>query len=202
MAECRKCRSRNALTETAGGGFCSKCFKEVIELRLKSSLKKAVPKKGELSFIVLDSLSENFLKRVKFRPFKLEFHNFPDVTNRWSWRIPFSPEFASGFSGDYYVVLPWTAEDSAEVLLESLSSQKAFRLPSSFIALWKDVSEEEAALYASLLGIPWRKALPRRNLSFWKPLMENDSSLLFGFQKSAEELIPLIHDLSVKPDEV
>lgn len=161
-------------------------FKTMIESRLRKRLRRELSKTKRPVLFVLDSLTEKILPKLLKRPFDLK--RLPVLQNSQKWSSNLVETLSKEkFSSEELILLPWTADDSAEYFLSGMSNGISKRpLKRNLILLWSDVTDAEAIRYSKLSGTPWVSSEKRASLAYWADIL--DDNLLHGMQKSISSL--------------
>ena len=155
--QCIKCSKPAKIDmKHLGGSLCPNCFAEVIEKRVRKSLRehdwiKPSDKivliddgtlKSKVSICLLESIFKN-------QPFKIDFKK---------GTIQSAPELSKGYDK---VIIPWNMDDTVEQFLDALLNNKKV-LKTRCIKLLINVSDEEITLFAKIKKIKGKKRAKTR----------------------------------------
>ena len=177
--KCIKCSKTASIDmKHLGGSLCSKCFAEVIEKRVRKSLRQHDWLKPKDKVLVIDDNSLKskasiyLLKSIfKGQPFNLSFKK---------GSIKSADKLAKGYDK---AIIPWNMDDEVEQHLDALFNNKKIK-KTRFIKLLSNVSDEEIDYFARINKIKGRKKA-KTGLGKKIDALENRyPGSKFGLQKS------------------
>lgn len=174
--KCLKC-SRTAEISYPNGALCKSCFLEILTNRIKKELRKNNPFERGEKVLVFGKLTETFLKKaIEGLPLVIK------TDKKYETNV-----FDRKFSYDK-VVIPWTADDEAELFYEEITKSKPNLKNKGqnqkIIKLFKPILDEELFKAAKILKISFK---PKKRNKELERIQKKFTSAKFGLVKSAEE---------------
>ncbi|MBW2973116.1 hypothetical protein KY346_01850 [Candidatus Woesearchaeota archaeon] len=177
--KCIKCNKIASIDlKHLGGSLCSNCFAEVIEKRVRKSLRQHDWLKPKDKVLVIDDnslkskVSIYLLKSIfKGKPFNLSFKK---------GSVKSAEKLSKGYDK---VIIPWNLDDEAEQHLDALFNNKKIK-KTRFIKLLLNVSDEEIDYFARIKKIRGRKKAKTELGKKLDALEKRYPCSKFGLQKS------------------
>jgi hypothetical protein len=143
--KCIKCSGTAKIElKHLGGALCPACFAEVIEKRVRKSLRDNKWLKPEDRIIYIDD--GTLQSKVGFYLIKTIFKNQPFDIDFKKGEILSAAKLSKGYDK---VLVPWNMDDEIEQFLDCLFNAK--KVPRArYIKLLINVSDEEIALFAKI----------------------------------------------------
>ena len=173
--KCHTCDNR-AKISFPNGDLCKSCFLGVLYKRIKKELRSEARFKRDARVLVFGALATHFLKHaIEGLPLQIT-----------ETKIPFTKEILKKDFARYdKVVIPWTADDEAEVFYLQLQSEKpdfSMLKQEKIVKLFKPILDKELLQASKLLKIPF--VVPVRDAVFAKIQKRYNTH---GMVKSADE---------------
>ncbi len=176
--KCFKC-SQEAKVNYPNGDLCADCFLDVLYKRVKKEIRTEHPFKKNENVLVFSKLAKVFLEKA--------IENLPlhitEAKEKYGQDI-----FGKDFSEYDKVVIPWTADDEANIFFEELSIQspdfKKLGHTQKIIKIFKPLLDKEVAQAAHMLNLEFETA-PKHKLI--ETIHKKYPSALFGLENAATE---------------
>ncbi len=177
--KCYKCK-KQAQVRYQNGALCASCFLDILYKRAKKELRKECPfTKGE-KVIVYGSLTRRFLEQA-IEDLPLEIHK---DTRKFTKNV-----FNEKFTKYDKIVIPWTANDEAELFYEEIIKKEAnFRKighNNKFVKIFKTITDDELIQASKILNINFHPLPKNKEIAL---IRKKYKMADFGLVKSSEEI--------------
>ncbi len=185
--KCSKCRN-NAEINSANQLYCRNCFLDVIDKRIKKSMKGKL-EKGE-KVLVLDEITKKAFGRTVSIPVKALFKNESFFGNENIGGIVAGKKFSDFLKKEKIAkaLIPWTADMEASELLENFFTLNRKISDNNYVKFFKDITEEELEEYAKILEADYCSETSGEAAGFAAEIENQYPGTIFSLAKSKEAL--------------
>ena len=185
--KCSKCRN-NAEINSANQLYCRNCFLDVIDKRIKKSMKGKL-EKGE-KVLVLDEITKKAFGRTVSIPVKALFKNESFFGNENIGGIVAGKKFSDFLKKEKIAkaLIPWTADMEASELLENFFTLNRKISDNNYVKFFKGITEEELEEYSNILEADYCSETSGEAAGFAAEVENQYPGTIFSLAKSKEAL--------------
>lgn len=185
--KCSKCIN-NAEINSANQLYCRNCFIDVIDKRIKKSMKGKLEKREKV--LVVGDITKKAFERTVSIPVKPIFRNKFSFGKRCLQEIIAGKKFSDFVKKEKIskVIIPWTADMEASELLENFFILNRKISDNNYVKFFKDVTEGELKEYAKILKSDYSLEKQGDVAGFAIEVEKQYPGTIFSLAKSKEAL--------------